>query len=163
MLTPVPPSSPSARPTDFDFLKVIGKGNYGKVSDPWAWKAWVSSSLASSAPCCYLHMQRGSLQPAESWAQGRGWRPALPSRNTKPGGVVTTGSAFVFLLRSYWPSTSPTGCSTQWRCYRKSPSYTKHVGHVLIAQMRWKGCFFSLLRGCSTYLQWQLLVFCLLL
>lgn len=25
-------SSPSACPTDFDFLKVIGKGNYGKVS-----------------------------------------------------------------------------------------------------------------------------------
>lgn len=33
MLTRVLPSSPSARPTDFDFLKVIGKGNYGKVSN----------------------------------------------------------------------------------------------------------------------------------
>ncbi|OWK02999.1 SGK2 [Cervus elaphus hippelaphus] len=31
MLTCVPSSCPSARPTDFDFLKVIGKGNYGKV------------------------------------------------------------------------------------------------------------------------------------
>lgn len=33
MLTCVLPSSPSARPTDFDFLQVIGKGNYGKVSN----------------------------------------------------------------------------------------------------------------------------------
>ncbi|XP_064238526.1 serine/threonine-protein kinase Sgk2 isoform X4 [Aotus nancymaae] len=28
-----PSANPNARPTDFDFLKVIGKGNYGKVSD----------------------------------------------------------------------------------------------------------------------------------
>uniref|UniRef100_A0A8D1JGY8 Protein kinase domain-containing protein n=1 Tax=Sus scrofa TaxID=9823 RepID=A0A8D1JGY8_PIG len=26
-----PSANPNARPTDFDFLKVIGKGNYGKV------------------------------------------------------------------------------------------------------------------------------------
>lgn len=42
MLTRVPSSCPSARPTDFDFLKVIGKGNYGKVSDLRAQEAWVS-------------------------------------------------------------------------------------------------------------------------
>lgn len=55
MLTCVLPSSPSARPTDFDFLKVIGKGNYGKVSIIGkVGGLGLSLSSASFTPCLSL-------------------------------------------------------------------------------------------------------------
>ena len=106
MLTRVLPSSPSARPTDFDFLKVIGKGNYGKVSDMVKVGGLDLPFSGLLHPLPVTHMcKEGAYN-----LQIRGCR-------TRAGGHQRSGHlrglVLLLPLRSYWPSASPTGCSTQ--------------------------------------------------